>query len=165
MNLSATLLLAGPLTVIFLCVTVIKQQQVRRCRRSWITRVLLVTGAGHGTRRHRVRAEKLLRSQEAADKFGSQFINWESRSIWTCPDMQPSPSGVSLFEWWQDNRFDFCSAHIKEERQAKKLVYQYLLHNFKPDWLLFKLDYFPLYNNRNSELQKNSTVDTDASPN
>ena len=58
-NSSAMLLPAVPLTVVF-SLTVIKQQQVRRCRHKRISTVQLVTGVGHGIRRHSIFAENLL---------------------------------------------------------------------------------------------------------
>lgn len=127
-----------------LCVSVINQQQVRRCRHNWISSVRLVTGAGHGTRRNCALDENLLCSWRTANEFRSQFTDRKSRSILTC-----LPCHVcSSFHFHNNISALFLSS--SKSKSKTRLVYQYP----QADWLLFKMDKFPLYNNRNSKLQK-----------
>lgn len=150
MNLSATLLPAGPLTVIFVLAWLNNNRWERRGHKTGLARSCS-WAAAPGMRRHCVRAEKP--ALFTRDEFGSHRL-W----IQKYPDVSwhaaLSIRHITFLMVTRQFLWISLSSHQRGKTSKKKLVYQYLLHNFQPDWLLFKLDHFPLYNNGNSELQK-----------
>lgn len=148
-----------------LCLTVIKRQQVRWYRPKCISTARLVTGAAHNTGWRIMLAESTLCwSQHLSDgrrwkccmcvfvcvrcmhesvyvnilEFGSQFTNCESGNAPVCPDMQLSLTHISLFLPVTRQFLWVLLGSHQRGKTSSKLVYQYFLHIFQPDWMLLK---------------------------